>query len=142
MALGSMPWSARQRFAADSLYTNFSIDVQLKSTSDEPTLDERARYPFLLRLDHYNKLRDPDRQSALILVVLYLPSDPSLWLVHSPDGLIARRYAYWTGLRGAPESPNRTSQTVYVPSENVFSVEGLRTILTRASRDDLIDYEP
>jgi hypothetical protein len=133
---------ARERFAADSLYTNFSIDVQLKATSDEPFMDERARYPFPLRLDHYNKLRDPERQPALILVVLYLPSDPSLWLVHSPDGLIARRCANWAGLRGAPESPNRASQAVYVPSENVFSVDGLRTVLKRASRDDLIEHEP
>jgi hypothetical protein len=116
--------------------------VQLKATSDEPAPDERARYPFPLKLDHYDKLRDPDRQSALILVVLFLPSDPSLWLIHSPDGLIARRCAYWTGLRGAPESPNRASRTIYIPSGNVFSVEGLRTILTRASRDDPIGYEP
>ena len=132
---------ARQRFTDDSIYTNFSIDVQLKATSDEPALDEQGRYPFPLRLDHYNKLRDPDRQSALILVVLYLPADPSLWLVHSPEGLIARRCAFWVGLRGAPESLNQTSQTVYAPSGNLFSVEGLRTILTRASRGDLIDHE-
>jgi Domain of unknown function (DUF4365) len=98
--------------------------------------------PFRSSSTINNKLRDPDRQSALVLVVLYLPPDPSLWLVHSPEGLVARRCAYWVGLRGAPESPNQTSQTVYVPSRNLFSVEGLRTILTRASRGDLIDYEP
>ena len=115
--------------------------MQFKATSDEPALDELGRYPFPLRLDHYNKLRDPHRQSALILVVLYLPADPSGWLVHSPEGMIARRCAFWVGLRGAPESLNQTSQTVYVPSGNLFSVEGLRTILTRASRGDLINHE-
>jgi hypothetical protein len=36
----------RQRFADDSQYTNFSIDVQLKATSDEPALDERRCSPF------------------------------------------------------------------------------------------------
>jgi hypothetical protein len=125
---------AKQRFAADSIYTDFTIEVQLKATSNEPIPDERGRFPLPLKIDHYNKLRDPDRQSALVLVVLFLPSDPALWLVHSADGLIARRCAYWVGLRGAPESPNRTSQTVYIPSENLFSIEGLRSVLTRASR--------
>ena len=46
----------RQRFAADSIYSNFSIDVQLKATSDDPACDERGRFPFPLRIDHYNKL--------------------------------------------------------------------------------------
>src|SRR4051794_31613479 len=133
--------SARERFAPDSIYTDFSIDVQLKATSDEPVLDERGRYSFSLRLDHYNKLRDAERQSALVLVVLYLPSDPAHWLVQTADGLLARRCAYWVGLRGAPESPNRTSQTVYLPSGSLFSVEALRSVLTRASRGDLIDHE-
>jgi hypothetical protein len=114
----------------------------LKATSDKAVLDERGRFSYSLRLDHYNKLRDPERHSALVLVVLFLPQDPDHWLVHTADGLLARRCAYWVGLRGAAETPNRTSQTVYVPSENLFSIEGLRTVLTRASRGDLIDYEP
>ena len=134
--------SAKERFAPDSIYTDFSLDVQLKATSDEAVLDDRDRFSFSLRLDHYNKLRDAERQSALVLVVLFLPLDPEHWLVHSADGLFARRCAYWVGLRGAPESPNRASRTVYVPSGNQFSVEALRTVLTRASRGDLIDYEP
>src|SRR3954452_20351931 len=75
--------SARERFAPDSIYTDFSIDVQLKATSDEPFLDERGRYSYALRRDHYDKLRDVVRQSALILVVLFLPPDPVHWLVHS-----------------------------------------------------------
>lgn len=133
--------SAKERFAEDSIFTDFSLDVQLKATSDEVPLDERDRFPFPLRIDHYNKLRDTERQSALLLVVLFLPSDDRHWLVHSQDGLFARRCAYWVGLRGAPESPNRTSQTVYVPSWNLFSVEGLRAVLTRASRGELIDFE-
>jgi hypothetical protein len=134
--------SAKERFAPDSFYTDFSIHVQLKATSAEAVLDERGRFSYSLRLDHYNKLRDSERHSALVLVVLFLPQDPDHWLVHTADGLLARRCAYWVGLRGAAESPNQTSQTVYVPSENPFSVEGLRTVLTRASRGDLIDYEP
>jgi hypothetical protein len=132
--------SAVERFAPDSIYYNFSIDVQLKATSKEPILDERGCYSYSLRLDHYDKLRDTGRQAALILVVLFLPSDPEHWLVHSADCLVARRCAYWVGLRGAPESLNRDSQTVYLPLVNHLSVEGLRSVMTRASRGDTIDY--
>ncbi len=133
--------SAKDRFASDSIFTDFSIDVQLKATSGEPAIDHRGRFSHSLRLDHYNKLRDTERQSALILVVLFLPPNPEHWLVHSADGLIARRCAYWAGLRGAPESVNQATQTVYLPSENLFSVDGLRSVMTRVSRGDLIAYE-
>ena len=133
--------TAKERFAPDSLLTNFSIAVQLKATSVEPVIDERNRISYSLRLDHYDKLRDMERQAALILVVLFLPPDPEHWLVHSADGLIARRCAYWVGLRGAPESSNKATQTVYLPAENLFSVAGLRSVLTRVSRGQSINYE-
>jgi uncharacterized protein DUF4365 len=133
--------SAKERFAPDLLYTDFSIDVQLKATSDDPALDDLGRFPYSLRLDHYNKLRDSERQSALVLIVLFLPAESGLWLVHSADGLLARRCAYWVGLRGAPESANKATQTVYLPSANQFSVEGLRSLMTRVSRGDLINDE-
>jgi hypothetical protein len=87
--------SAKERFAPDSIWTEFSIDVQLKATSGEHLPDERGRFPFRLELDHYNKLRYPGRQTALLLVVLFLPPDGTQWLVHSADCLISRRCAYW-----------------------------------------------
>ncbi|WP_152050802.1 DUF4365 domain-containing protein [Tautonia marina] len=132
---------ARERFAPDSVFTHFSIDVQLKATSGEPNLDDRGCYPFPLRLDHYNKLRDTDRQAQQFLVVLYLPPDPEQWLVHSAERMIAQRCAYWVSLQAAPDSPNKSSQTVYLPSSNLFSVAGLRSVLTRVSRGERIDYE-
>jgi len=63
-----------------------------------------------------------------------------LWLSHSEEALISRRCAYWVSLRGAPESQNKTHQTVYLPKSNVLSVESLLALLTRFSRREVIDY--
>jgi hypothetical protein len=133
--------SAKELYASDSIWTEFSIDVQLKATSGDPHPDEHDRFPFRLELDHYDKLRHTGRQTALLLVVLFLPPDKAQWLVHSADCLISRRCAYWVSLRGAPESINQTSQTVYLPLANLFSVEGLRAVMTQVSRGDLINHE-
>lgn len=132
---------AKERFAADSILTHFTIEVQLKATSEEPPIDDRGRYSFSLLLDHYNKLRDTETQAQLILVVLFLPPDPELWLNHADDCLISRRCAYWVSLRGAPESRNKTRQTILVPRRNHFSSEGLRSVMARVSRGEKINYE-
>lgn len=132
---------ARERFSGQSVLTRFTVEIQLKATSTEPAIDARDRYPFSLAIDHYDKLRDVEAGAQQILVVLFLPGDPTRWLAHSPEGLIARRCAYWVSLRGAPESGNTTSQTVYVPRSNVFSVEGLRSVFAGRSLGGWIDYE-
>ena len=132
---------AKERFAPSSIYTFFSVDIQLKATSAEPNLDARGRYPFQLRLDHYNKLRTTEASTQQILAVLFLPKDPNNWLDHSSEGLITRRCAFWVSLRGAPESTNETHQTVYIPRTNVLSVEGLRALMHKHSLGEWIDHE-
>ena len=124
---------AKERFDARSTLTDFTVEVQLKATCDEPNPDTRGRYSFVLKLDHYNKLRNTETGAQQILVVLFLPPDESRWLAHSDEGLIARRCAYWVSLRGAPPSENDTRQTVYIPRSNHFSVEGLRSVLAARS---------
>ena len=36
--------SAKDRFTSDSVFTDFSIDVQLKATSGEPAIDHLGRF--------------------------------------------------------------------------------------------------
>jgi Domain of unknown function (DUF4365) len=79
--------------------------------------------------------------SARILVVLYLPSEPSDWLTHSEEALIARRCAYWASLRGAPPSANDVTQTVYIPRKQVLSADALMEIMVRCSRDEEMLYD-
>jgi hypothetical protein len=132
---------ARERFLPQSLLTHFTIDVQLKATINEPAPDAQDRYSFELAINHYDKLRDVETGAQQILVVLFLPKDDTLWLVHSADGLMTRRCAYWMSLRGAPASDNKSSQTVYLPRTNLFSVEGVRSVFARRSLGGWIDHE-
>lgn len=52
----------------------------------------------------------------------------------------AKRCAYWVSLRGAPPSPNDITQTVYIPRNQVLSVDTLTAIMTRCSRDEEMLY--
>jgi hypothetical protein len=70
-----------------------------------------------------------------------LPGKAAEWLVHSHECLITRRCAYWLSLRGAPASDNETSQTVYIPSANLLSIENLGNLMTRFSRRETIPYD-
>lgn len=130
---------ARERFGPNSKYTDFTAEVQLKATSDEPAQVDDM-YSFWLALDHYNKLRTVEVAAPRILVVMFLPKDPLEWLQHSEDALIAKRCAYWVSLRGAPASDNKSGQTIYLPKRNVFSVDALRSLMATFSRGERIPY--
>jgi len=78
--------------AADSIHTSFALHVQLKATRVTP-VDQNSRFSFSLPVRHYNRLRETRLASPRLLIVLYLPSDPSDWLTHSEEALIARRCA-------------------------------------------------
>jgi hypothetical protein len=127
------------RLAADSVFTQFTVDLQLKATSVEPIKNE-DRYSYSLRLKNYNELRSTSAAIQQLLVVFYLPKDASEWLLHSEDALISKKCAYWVSLQGAPESTNNTHQTVYIPSQNVLSISGLIELMTRISRQERINY--
>jgi Domain of unknown function (DUF4365) len=132
----------RERLAPHAVFTDFSIEVQLKATSLEPVLQD-DRYSYWLTLDHYDKLRDVGTRNVRLLVVLFLPGDRSQWLLHSEDGLVTKRCAYWVCLQGAAASDNRAGQTVYIPRTNCFSHDGLRRLATRvACREALTDVVP
>lgn len=114
----------KEDFGAGSLLSNFTIDVQLKSTAHQPTFANN-RYSFPLELKNYNELRDTTCSPLKLLVVLFLPTDHTQWLTVSADQMISRRCAYWLGLHGAPPSTNQTNQTVYIPETKRFDAREL-----------------
>jgi hypothetical protein len=129
-----------RRLAPDSVLTSFSVDIQLKATFQELT-EQSGRFSYSLTVEQYNKLRREDIASPRLLVILRLPVDEQEWLQISQDALVARRCAYWVSLRGAAASSNTTSQTIYVPSENLLSPQGLTALMARFSRLKVIRYE-
>ncbi|MBA3921339.1 MAG: DUF4365 domain-containing protein [Nostocaceae cyanobacterium] len=49
-----------------------------------------------------------------------------------------KRCAYWVSLRGQAESTNQTNVTVYVPRQNIFSVDALKTLIQRIAAGEAI----
>jgi len=66
-----------------------------------------------------------------------VPEDPADWLDLTEDRMIMRRCGYWTSLRGAAPTNNKTSVTIEIPRLQVFSPEALQGIMSRLERRDL-----
>ena len=131
---------ARERFDPASVFTDFTVDVQLKATSREPAVRD-GRLSFWLDREGYDKLRSTTSAAPRLLMVLFLPADPADWLVLSEEALVAKRCAYWLSLYGAPPGADSGS-TVYLPRENVLAVEPLRKLMTLFSLDGSLRYAP
>lgn len=129
-----------RELARDSILTSFCIEIQLKATR-QSLVEQNGRMSYPLDVGQYHRLRQPRRASPIFLVLLRLPEDSSQWLTHSADALVARRCAFWVSLRGAGDTPNTTTQTVYIPTRNVLSVESLMSLMTRASRLEELRYD-
>ena len=130
----------KENFGSDALLNSFTIDVQLKSTTQELTLIE-GRYAYPLSIKNYNELRDTSCSPLKFLVVVLLPADRSQWLNVSSQQLIARRCAYWLGLHGAGTSTNATNQTVYIPENNVLTPDSLCEIARKLARQEELTYD-
>ena len=126
------------KLAPDSVLTQFAVDVQLKATKKVP-VEQDGRYSHSLKVKNYDELRSINTGAPQLLVVLFLPVDANTWLAHSEDCLVARRCAYWLSVRGAQET-DQDSKTVYIPRANLLSVDALRTLMTRFSRMEVLDY--
>ena len=128
-------------FPGGGYLNEVDIKVQLKATTKVPTRLGNALAYNLAGLSRYDDLRSEAIAVPRILVVLFLPTEPAQWLAHTDECLTLRKCAYWASLRGAPESVNKTAQTVYVPLAQRFDPEGLKALMSRISRRDTPTYE-
>jgi hypothetical protein len=129
----------RERLVPPPSLVEFTVDVQLKATSSEPVVRD-DHYSFWLIRRQYDKLRMTEIRNPRILVVLFLPPEASQWMEQSVEAMLLRRCAWWVSLYDAPPTDNQTGQTVYLPRQNVFSVDGLRDLLTRLATGEMIPY--
>jgi len=109
-----------------------AIELQLKATTNLGAAGGGG-FRFPLKVRNYNLLR----LSALtprLLVVLGLPQDEASWTTITERQLTLRRAAYWLNLRGAKETPNQSTITVYLPQANLFTVEALHDLMEQARR--------
>ena len=120
------------------ILTQFTVEVQLKATKMVP-VEQDGKYSYSLKVKNYDELRSTNTGAPQLLVVLFLPADAETWLTHDEDCLVARRCAYWLSVRGAAETAH-DSRTVYIPRTNLLSVDALRTLMTRFSKQEPLDY--
>jgi hypothetical protein len=116
------------------------LKVQLKATIKQPTIANGQLSYQLVGIDRYNDLRAETTATPRILVVLFLPDKKEDWLKASADSLALRRCAYWVSLRGASETQNKTSVTVYLPEVQTFHPEALGQLLSQLSNRNYPTY--
>lgn len=117
-----------------------TIHIQLKATIDEPVEGNDGRLSYFLKDIHrYNDLRN-DYQIPRILVVLFLPREKYLWLKISEEQLILKRCAYWISLFGAPDSDNKSGQTVFLKKSQRFDPSGLKELMVKIAQGQTLKY--
>ena len=92
---------------------------------------EEATFSFPVTRKNYDELRPSHVAVPRILVVMLVPDKLEDWLNHTERELAIRRCTYWMSLREMPETTNETSVTVAIPRINLFSVDGLRSMMSR-----------
>lgn len=113
------------------------LDLQLKCTSQDLLNNEGIKYP--LEIKNYNELRNTNSDDdPLLLVVVLVPEKVEHWLQQTETELCLKRCAYWVSLRGQASSTNQTNVTVYLPRQNVFSVDALKTFMQKIAAGEAI----
>ena len=68
--------------------------------------------------------------------MLVLPEEEADWVSQSVDELILRRCAYWFSLRGSEPTTATSSRRLFIPREQVFSVQALQDLLRRLTEGE------
>ena len=124
--------SVRKKLSESSILTDFSMDIQLKATATQLSV-QGGQISYPLRREHYDKLRIETILAPRYLVLLCLPGDKASWLKCTLEELTFRKSAHWVSLRGAANVDNETSVTVHIPEQNLLTPESLHEIALRFS---------
>lgn len=134
---------AIEKTSLDNDKVDYIVSSRLRgSVKSKPKIDIQAKcelrgletsdpIPFVMDIETYNNLRDPLVSNPRILVVLFAPKQIEVWATQTDDQLVLRHCAYWISLKGARESDNSTSQTVYLEQRNKFTPEALRMMMQK-----------
>lgn len=110
------------------------LEMQLKCTAGNVLQDNVIKYP--VKLKNYTELRGRDFLVPRILVVLLVPEKIEDWLMQSDEQLILKYCAYWYSLADAPETQNRSTVTLSIPTNQKFTVEYLTQTMQSIGRNE------
>lgn len=111
--------------------TKPKIDIQAKCKMGSPASTDPI--PYAVDLATYDNLRDPLVSNPRILVVVLVPDDVDGWINQSETGLLFKYCAYWTSLKGQPESETMATKTVYLQRRHIFTPDALRDMMEKTS---------
>lgn len=115
--------------------SGFSYDIQLKATTRYSVSDGHVRYA--LDVTAYNDIVSRESPATpLLLVLLCLPEDRSMWLNLHEEALILRKCCYWGQFPGPP-SGNAARKTVHIPTSQIFDAEAAAALMERRRRGTL-----
>lgn len=98
------------------------LDIQLKCTDEDIFYDDGIHFP--LKIKNYDDLRARVVNQRL-LVVVCVPEGDTNWAEQDSDKLSLKKCGYWLPPSSFPDSDNKTSVTVKIPYDNIFSAENL-----------------
>ena len=112
------------------------LRIQLKSTcSPSQYTDTGDCIKYTLKVKNYNDLCTPSTM-PIILCLLILPEDDSVWVNWSTEDLLIKGSMYWLDLSSAERSPNAEAVSVSIPKSNTVSPETLLNLLTKIAKEE------
>lgn len=103
-----------------------SFQVQLKATTEQEVVRKDGVITYKLEAKTYNDLiyKRNNGLTAMVLVVLILPTIDAEWVYCGQEALIVKRHAYWY-LPGMGEQPtnNESKISIKLPETNILTLE-------------------
>lgn len=110
------------------------LDIQLKATTQIDVSDSE-NFSYALSVKNYNDLR-AETINPRVLIILCMPNIQNEWIRHSADELVVRKCAFWISLQGHPETNNKETVSITIPTANAFSPEALGELMHKADRGE------
>ena len=130
--------SCKGKVAPDSVLSSTRVGIQLKSSYSEIIEKHDGTISYPLDVKNYKWLIDQDRMNPLILVVFHMYEDEEKWLEQTSEWLKITKCAYWVSLKGLPDTANKYTINVDIPSANLLTKESLREIMLKTSKQEAL----
>jgi hypothetical protein len=117
--------------------SGFNLDFQCKASIDWTR--ESTEVVYDLESQTYNDLIFRSRKTGatpLILILLCLPADQSVWLHFDETRMLLKECSYWHQLTGQ-ETDNKNSRRIRIPRTQMLDPKALGELLERVEQGSL-----
>lgn len=106
------------------------FDAQVKCTTDSSFIKStQINYPLVV--NNYKRLIHPQPSTPQLLIIVFVPKEPSDWLEATEEKMIIQKSAYWMSLKGKADTENTEKVTVKIPRQNLLTPQSLQEIMQR-----------